>query len=191
MPVLTDQEIIAGCKAQDRKVQAGLYRQYYSDFLKICMRYAVSQQDAEQWMNDGFYKIFTRIEQYRGDGSFEGWMKRILVHTCLDNVKSVMRKQGDRYMEIDDVKAQQVMAAHSDNAIQQIGFKELVHTIQALPAMHKTVFNLFVFDGYSHKEIAQILNIKEGTSYWYVNQARELLKQRLSANASKTARYDQ
>lgn len=190
MPALTEHELIKGCTAQDRKVQACLYKQYYSQFLKICLRYANSQQDAEQWMNDGFYKIFTRIAQYKNEGSFEGWMKRVMIYTCLDNIKSAMNKQGSRYLEIDEVKAQQLEQTTTHDTIQHISFKELIRLIQTLPAMHKTVFNLYVFDGYSHKEIAQQLSIKEGTSYWYVNKAREILKQLMSAQVLKPVRHD-
>ncbi len=190
MKLLTEKDLIEGCKNRDRKVQAFLYRRYYSDFLKVCFRYSANQQDAEQWMNDGFYKIFTRIDQFEYKGSFEGWMKRIVVHTCLDNLRSAIHKHSSQLDEIDEQKAAYLKDNDLHGPIQNLSYKELVALIHSLPTMHKTVFNLYVFDGYSHKEIAVKLNIKEGTSQWYVNQARELLKQRIPMHTSKMMRYD-
>lgn len=179
MPILTDKELIHGCKSGDRKVQNLLYRQYYGIFLKICMRYATDQQDAEQCMNDGFYKIFTRIEQYKHEGSFEGWMKKIMVNTCLDSLKGAANRKMVA-LDIDDANHDKYPETVTFNdGLHNINFKEVVALIQKLPPVYKIVFNLYVFDGYSHQEIAKELSIREGTSAWYLNKARTQLKQEL------------
>lgn len=184
----TEQEIIKGCKAHDRKVQAYLYKARYSDYLKICLRYAPTYEDAEQLLNDAFYKIFTRIEQYDNTGSFEGWMKRVVVNTCLDGLKAAMKKNHEK-VELDTVYMQETMPSNFSDILKQINFKELVRLIQELPAPYRAAFNLYVFEGYTHREIAAGLQVKEGTSHWYVNQAREWLKRKLSSQHLKVESY--
>ncbi len=188
MLVLNEQEIIQGCKAHDRKVQAYLYKARYSDYLKICLRYAPTYEDAEQLLNDAFYKIFTRVGQYDNSGSFEGWMKRVLINTCLDGLKTAIKKNRDN-VELDETHLDDTMPSNFSDVLQQINFKELVLLIQKLPAPYRAAFNLYVFEGYSHREIAEGLQVKEGTSHWYVNQAREWLKKKLSSQHVKVESY--
>lgn len=143
--------------------------------MKICLRYTNDMSEAEHCLNDGFLKIFTRLSQYNNVGSFEGWMKRIMVNTCLDKLKSQKTLKNFNTVDIADYNTDH--AGHSVNsAIPQMTFNEIVQSLQKLPETYRAVFNLNVFEGYSHKEIAQLLSIKEGTSYWYLNKARELLK---------------
>jgi len=184
MPEYAEQEIIAGCRAQDRMYQEYLYKKYYSLFLKICARYAKDMEDAEQLLNDGFLKIFTRIEDYGHSGSFEGWMKRIVINTCLDYLRSKYLKTSMQMHFNINLLAEQKMATEN-NAVSNIEFRELVQMIQTLPAVTRTVFNLFVFDGFTHKEIANLLDIGEGTSYWHVHQARTLLQKKIKAHHVK------
>lgn len=167
-------------------MQGYLYKKYYSDFLKICLRYANTMHDAEQWLNDGFFKVFTKINMYDGKGSFEGWMKRIVVNTCLDNLRANKKHSALVFTEIADNSSATTSAHISNDAMQNMGFKEIIMVLQQIPETHRTVFNLYVFEGYSHKEIAVGLGIKEGTSYWYMSQARELLKQKISEYQLKT-----
>lgn len=188
MFVFNEQEIIKCCKAHDRKAQAYLYKARYSDFLKICLRYAPTYEDAEQLLNDAFYKIFTRIGQYDNSGSFEGWMKRVVINTCLDGLKTAMKKHREK-IELDMMDVHDGVPSNFSDVLQQINFKELVLLIQKLPTPYRAAFNLYVFEGYSHKEIAECLQVKEGTSHWYVNQARELLKKKLSSQQVKVESY--
>lgn len=148
--------------------------------MKICLRYANSMHDAEQWLNDGFYKIFTKINMYDGKGSFEGWMKRVLINTCLDNLKANKKHNVLVFTDMSENPPALTSAHIGNDALHNLGFKEIIMVLQQIPETHRTVFNLSVFEGYTHKEIAENLGIKEGTSFWYMNQARELLKQKIS-----------
>lgn len=185
----TEQELIAGCCNGDRMVQEALYKAYYSTFLKVCVRYAKSMEDAEQIINDGFLKIFTKIGTYDGAGAFGGWMRRIMVNTCLDYLRSHELKTGMQ-MHVNTDKLEESFAHTSTNTgLEQIEFKELVNLIQALPAMTRTVFNLFVFDGMTHKQIASVLPISEGTSHWHVHQARHMLQKKINKLNGKATIY--
>lgn len=188
MPEYTEQDIIEGCRRNDRSLQEHLYKKYYSLFLKLCARYAKDMYDAEQLMQDGFLKIFSHMNDYSGKGSFEGWMRRIVVNTCLDYLKSKYLKNAMQLhypTEIGDSAA----FSTDNNALDKIAMKDLLKIIQTLPPMSRTVFNLFVFEGYSHKEISKILEMSEGTSQWHVNNARKSLQQKIKANQLTETKY--
>ncbi|OSZ79407.1 hypothetical protein CAP35_14465 [Chitinophagaceae bacterium IBVUCB1] len=181
----TEHELIEGCKRQQPKVQEYLYKRYYSDFMKVCMRYAPTVHDAEQWLNDGFYKVFTKVGMFDGKGSFEGWMKRVLVNTCLDQLRLSKKQSALQFKEVEE-NTVSVLSVHIQNdALQSLCFKEIISALQQLPETYRTVFNLHVFDGLGHKEIAAQLNIKEGTSHWYLNKAREMMKEKISQQTLK------
>lgn len=180
MPEYAEQDIIKGCRKQDRACQEYLYKKYYSLFLKICARYAKDMEDAEQLMNDGFLRIFTKIDSYENTGSFEGWMKRIVVNTCLDYLRSSYLKTSMMMNFNINMVAEQTMSTRNDG-IGKMEFRELLKHIQTLPVVTRTVFNLFVFEGYSHGEIAGMLEISEGTSYWHVHQARKQLQKKINS----------
>lgn len=187
MKEYTEQELIAGCCRGDRMIQEALYKAYYSIFLKVCVRYSKSMEDAEQVLNDGFLKIFTKISSFDNAGSFAGWMRRIMVNTCLDYLRSHELKTGMQ-MHVNTDKLEDNFSHSSTNAgLEHLEFKELVTLIQSLPVMTRTVFNLFVFDGMTHKQIAEVLPISEGTSHWHVHQARNVLQKKIkNLNATAT-----
>jgi len=162
---------------------------YYSTFLKVCARYAKSMQDAEQLLNDGFLKIFTQAEQYKNTGSFGGWMQRIMVNTCLDYLRGTSLKE-EMHMHSNSIPAEESNISVNNDAIESMDFRELVKIIQSLPAMTRTVFNLFVFDGYNHKEISEQLTISEGTSSWHVHQARNMLQKRIKNSDHQKVTYE-
>jgi len=189
MPAYSEQEIIAGCRKKDRALQEHLYRVYYSVFLKVCARYAKNMQDAEQLLNDGFLKVFTQIEHFKNAGSFAGWMQRIMVNTCLDYLRSTSLKE-EMVMHVKSIPAEESNLSVSNEAIEQMEFRELVKIIQALPAMTRTVFNLFVFEGYNHREISQQLDISEGTSHWHVHQARNTLQKKIINSEQQKVTYE-
>lgn len=184
MSQYSEQEIIAGCRQNNRVFQELLYKNYYSLFLKICVRYARNREDAEQLVHDGFVKIFTNIGQFRQDGSFEGWMKRVMVNICLDYLKSRQLKDTARIQYTEAIPEAPGSAGYTD-VLKQIAFKELLAMIQTLPTMSRTVFNLYVFDGFSHREISTMLQISEGTSSWHVHQARTLLRHKINDMTKK------
>ena len=189
MPLYSEKEIIAGCRENSRTHQEYLYKNYYSLFLKMCARYARNMEDAEQLMNDSFLRIFANVGNFRQTGSFEGWMKRIVVNTCLDYLKS---KQLKNAMQVSypASMAEDITTPATTQAIHQIEFKELLNLIQTLPPVSKTVFNLYVFDGFSHKEIAAMLDIGESTSSWHLHHARNLLQKKLKSAGAEKRTYE-
>ncbi|MES2701170.1 MAG: RNA polymerase sigma factor [Bacteroidota bacterium] len=189
MPAYSEQEIIAGCRKKDRTIQEHLYRTNYSLFLKVCARYAKSMEDAEQLLNDGFLKVFTQIDKFNNTGSFGGWIQRIMVNTCLDYLRSSALK-AEMVMHVNSIPAEESNIAVGSEAIENMEFKELVSMIQCLPTMTRTVFNLFVFDGYNHKEISEQLDISEGTSHWHVHQARNMLQKKIMKTEQQKVTYE-
>ena len=189
MPAYSEQEIIAGCRKKDRALQEHLYKIYYSMFLKVCARYAKSMQDAEQLLNDGFLKVFTQIDKFNNTGSFAGWMQRIMVNTCLDYLRSGSLKE-DMIMHVNAIPAEESNLSVGNEAIENMDFRELVKLIQLLPAMTRTVFNLYVFDGFNHRQISEQLDITEGTSHWHVHQARNMLQKKIMKSDKKTVLYE-
>lgn len=181
MPLYTEQDIIAGCKDHKHVFQEMLYKQNYSLFMKICVRYAMNIEDAEQLLNDGFLKIFNNISQYKNAGSFEGWMKRIIVNHCLDYLKSKDTKNAMRVTHA-ATENETIEVPIPAEAIQSLEFKEMLYMIQHLPTTTKTVFNMYVFDGFPHKEISKMLNITESTSSWHLHHARNLLQGMIKKN---------
>ncbi len=158
-------------------------------FLKVCARYAKSMQDAEQLLNDGFLKIFTQIDGFKNAGSFPGWMQRIMVNTCLDYLRGSALKE-EMVMHMKSIPAEESNISVGNEAIENIEFRELVKIIQLLPAMTRTVFNLYVFDGYNHKEISEQLSISEGTSHWHVHQARTTLQKKIIKSEQQKVTYE-
>ncbi len=189
MPAYSEEEIIAGCRKKNRAVQEHLYKVYYSTFLKVCARYAKSMQDAEQLLNDGFLKVFTQIDNFRNIGSFGGWMQRIMINTCLDYLRSTSLKE-EMNMHIKSIPAEESNISVSNEGLENIEFKELLAVIQSLPSMTRTVFNLFVFDGFNHKEISSQLDISEGTSHWHVHQARSILQKKIKRIEHQKVTYE-
>ena len=189
MPAYSVEEIITGCRKQNRAIQEHLYKIYYSMFLKVCARYAKNMLDAEQLLNDGFVKIFQSIEQFKNTGSFEGWMRRIIVNTCLDHLRNNGLQQ-DRTVQRNSIPAEETNLSVANSGLERIEFNELVRLIQALPTMTRTVFNLYVFEGLNHREIAAQLEISEGTSHWHLHQARSVLQKKIVNNEVQKVSYE-
>lgn len=189
MSAHTEQEVINGCRNRERYFQEYLYRQYYSLFLKICSRYARDMQDAEQLLNDGMLRIFEHVGDFEGKGNFEGWMKRIMVNTCLDYLRSRYLKTSMQ-MNFNTTMVNEMVISISNDAVSKIQFSALLAMVQGLSPMTRTVFNLFVFEGYSHKEIAKLLDISEGTSCWHVNNARNQLQEKIRKQNAEKKTYE-
>ena len=189
MPAYSEEEIIAGCRKKNRAVQEHVYKVHYSLFLKICARYAKSMEDAEQLLNDGFLKIFTLIDLFNNNGSFEGWMQRIVVNTCLDYLRGAALKE-EMHIHVHSIPAEESDLSVSNEGLERMDFRELVKIIQQLPTMTRTVFNMVVFDGYTHKEIAEILKISDGTSHWHLHQARNVLQKKINNSEQQKVTYE-
>jgi RNA polymerase sigma factor (sigma-70 family) len=178
MPAYSEQEIIAGCRKKNRAIQEQLYKMYYSTFLKVCARYAKSMEDAEQLLNDGFLKAFTQIDNYKNNGSFPGWIQKIMVNTCIDYLRGSALK-NEMIMHVNSIPPEESNISVTNTGLENMEFKELLHIIQSLPVMTRTVFNLYAFEGYNHKEISEELDISEGTSHWHLHQARNTLQKKI------------
>lgn len=166
-------KIWEGCKAQDRKAQNQLYHYFSKKMFVVCMRYAQTTLEAEDILQNGFVKIFTKHHQYNGDGSLEGWIKRVIVNTAIE----IYRKNQSKFTEsIDENPALQLVSSIGTD---QTSYKDLLNLIQQLPLGYRTIFNLYAIEGYSHKEIAEMLEISEGNSKSQLSRARMWLQNKL------------
>lgn len=167
--------IINGCLAQDAQCQEQLYHYLYEPMLKVCLRYTHNLDDAGSLYNDAMLKIYSKIAQYQYKGSFIGWVKRIVMNTCIDHCRKKLTFKHQEWVASD-------YAEHigiQPTAYAAIQAKDIMQLVQELPKNTAAVFNLHVIDGYKHYEIATQLNISEGTSKWHLNEARRLLKLKL------------
>ncbi len=173
--MFNEKEIIEGCIKQNRKAQKMLYERFASKFLGICMRYAKDKQEAEDILQEGFFKIFERINQYQFAGAFEGWMRRIIVNTAISNY----RKNIKHYNHYD---IYEINENDEEVNIEDIEFtlEEMLKVIQSLSPGYRMVFNLYAIEGYAHKEIAEILGIDIATSKSQYSRARKIIQNRLA-----------
>ena len=172
-------QLIHNCKKQDIKAQEQLYRLYANKLFAVCLKYSNGYQQAEDNLQDGFMIIFEKIKQYQDKGSFEGWMKRIMVNTTLQKY----RKQG--LFELVNEEHLKEPALEIDDEVVSVDF--LLEIIQELPDRYRQVFNLYALDGFSHKEISEMLQISTGTSKSNLARARIILKEKIEANQVKMA----
>ena len=169
----TIESLFEGCKVADRTAQEKLYRMTASRMLAICMRYASSTFEAEDILQTAYIKVFTHIENYRGEGSFEGWIKRIMVNTAIESFRKNKRIQPTLDMES--------LPEGSSPEIRMdfLECEDLMGLIRQLPEGYRMVFNMYALEGYSHREIAETLGISEGTSKSQLLRARDWLKKRI------------
>ncbi len=163
--------IVEGCKKGDPKSQEQLYRHFYAKSLKISFRYAKNEEDAVEILNDAFLKVFSNIEAVNKISSIWSWIRSIVIHTAIDRYKKVNAK-----MEM--VPLEKVDNEESDiEALKRLESEEILKLVQSLPATQRLVFNLYVVEGYSHKEIANKLKITDGSSRSYLSEANGKLRQ--------------
>lgn len=168
---MTEQSILAGCLNNDPSSQRELYNRYSPKMLSVCYRFANSREDAEDMLQEGFIKVFTQMHTFQNKGAFEGWIRRIIVHTCINFLKknkkfsnSIDLEQAD-YLEVKEETMPSVMQA-----------RQIIECIRLLPLGYRTVLNLYAMEGYSHKEIADILDIEESTSRSQYTRAKSMLE---------------
>ncbi|MFD0942008.1 RNA polymerase sigma factor [Pedobacter boryungensis] len=169
----TIDDLLEGCKAGDRKMQELLYKQTASKMLAVCMRYAKDRMEAEDVLQLGYVKIFQKVKDYRGDGSFEGWIRRIMVNTAIESYRKNLRMLN--VVPIEDAYEQP--SAGFD--FSSLGMQDLMKVIQKLADGYRMVFNMYIIEGYSHKEIAETLGISEGASKSQLSRARAILQQEI------------
>jgi RNA polymerase sigma factor (sigma-70 family) len=171
----TEQLLIKGCIAGERAFQTKLYDLFAPKMLGVCLRYAKTREEAEEILHEGFLRVFTYIRKFRGEGSFEGWMRKIMVNCALFRYRNKIHLSPVIQLDASGYEA----AAETD-IISNLEAKELLLLIQSLPAGYRVVFNLFVFEGYKHREIAEALGISEGTSKSNLSDARAWLQKALT-----------
>jgi RNA polymerase sigma factor (sigma-70 family) len=175
-PFSSEEGLLQGCLAGDRLAQRQLYEAFSGKFLALCLRYLKDQEQAEDVMIQSFMKIFEKLSQFQGKGSFEGWMKRIVVTQAL----MALRSNRSLILAISLEDAEKVQAPAAE-ALNQLEVAELMELVQSLPLGYRTVFNLFAIEGYSHQEIGELLGITESTSKSQLNRARSVLKEKITS----------
>jgi len=177
---VTDEMLIQQSAEGDRRSQKMLYDRYASKMFGVCLRYAQDYQAAEDILQEGFVKAFKNMEKFRFEGSFEGWLRRIMVNTAIE----MHRRKNHLYPLVDVDKTE--IELIEENAVSMLATEDLMHMIESLSPGYRTVFNLYAIEGYSHKEIAEQLNISEGTSKSQLARARyilmEMVEQRTGLN---------
>jgi RNA polymerase sigma factor (sigma-70 family) len=168
-----EEDLINGCKKGENDAFRLLYKKYSSKMLVVCLRYTNSRPEAEDVLQEGFIKVFKSIHQFRNEGSFEGWLKRVMVNTALESFRKQKKMELVDYEFIPESESSSIFEG---NALNNFEIKDLLKMIQELPKGCNVVFNLFAIEGYSHKEISDMLNISEGTSKSQVSRARSLLQ---------------
>lgn len=172
-------QLIQRCKKQDIKAQEQLYRLYSRTLFAVSLKYSTNRQQAEDNLQDAFMLIFKKISQYKDSGSFEGWLKRIVINTALQKY----RKQA--VFEL--IREDQIKEPEIEIDEDAVSVDYLLSLIHQLPDRYRQVFNLYVLDGFSHREVAQMLNISQGTSKSNLARARIILKNKLETGQQKPA----
>lgn len=180
--MLTEQELIEGCRKSGRSFQKALYERYCRKMMVVCLRYSRRTAEAEDILQEGFVKVFQGIKEFRQESKLETWITRIMVNTAL-NFK---RKKLYLFPMVD---VQEIDLPEDEISISGIHFTQLLEMVQSLPQGCQIVFNLFAIEGYNHKEIAELLGVSEGTSKSQYSRARSLLQEKLLKESSYYARY--
>jgi len=169
---LTDRDLIQGCIHGNREYQFVLYDRYASIMYAICLRYAGDSHQAQDILQEGFIKVYNKLDKFRFEGSFEGWMKRVFIHSAIEYHR---RNQKHKYWEEYEIACQN--QSFDSQVLETLAAKELLALIQQLPVGYRTIFNLNAIEGYTHREIGEMLHISEGTSKSQLSRARAVLQQ--------------
>jgi RNA polymerase sigma factor (sigma-70 family) len=169
---VTDAGLIEACLKEDRAAQAQLYKKYYGAMMAVCMRYLGNRDNALEVLNNAFLKVFRNLGDYAFKGSFEGWIKRIVYHCALDYIR-----QNAKYSHHANVE--ELPLSVEATVMQKLYVEDLLSLLAEVPLSSRTVFNMYVLDGYKHDEIAKELGISSGTSKWHLSEARRFLKQKI------------
>ncbi len=171
LPVhLTEIEFIGACVRHEKWAQRHLYEEFYSPMMSVCLRYAKNEDDALDLLHEGFIKVFRNIGSYEVGTSLPAWIRRIMVNTCIDHYRKVVRRRTE------DIEMAYEVSSNDIDAVSNCTAREILEAIQTLSPSYRTVFNLYVIDGYSHKEIGEMLGITESTSRSNLVKARSKLQ---------------
>ena len=171
---MTEDELIAACLKNNQRAQKALFDKYSGKLMGVCLRYAADRDEAQDMLQDGFVKIFQKLDTYTGEGSFGGWVHRLIVNTCLD----ALRKNKAMGFSVEIEKAEFQMDGVED-ALSRLRTQDLLMLVQQLPDGYRVVFNMFAIEGYGHAEIAESLGISENTSKSQYRKAKIKLQEEL------------
>ena len=168
---MTEEAILSGCLQNDAGAQRELYARYSPKMLSVCYRFAHNREDAEDMLQEGFIKVFSQVHTFQNKGAFEGWVRRIMVHTCINHLKK--NKKFNESVDLIHANGMQVREESVPSIVQA---KQIVECIRLLPLGYRTVLNLYAIEGYSHKEIAGMLDVEESTSRSQYTRAKQMLE---------------
>lgn len=171
---LNEQEIIALCKQGNRQAQKRIFDSLSPKMYSICLRYMGNRDEAEDVLQDGFLALFSKLDRYSGEGSFEGWARKIFVNTALMTLR-----KNDVLKQSEDIENAFGLFTENASAVQNVSYKELLKIIAELPVGYRTVFNMFAIEGFTHKEISEALGISEATSRSQLLRARAILQSKV------------
>lgn len=166
------EQLINCCVRNERSAQEKLYKMFYAKMLTAAARYCNDRSEAEDIVNMGFLKCFQKIDKFTFQGSFEGWLRKIVIRTALDNIRA-----NEKYHERTVLVEKEALV--EKDLGERLYYQQLLALVETLPKTTKIVFNLSVMDGLQHKEIAEILGISEGTSKWHLSEGRKILKEKI------------
>ncbi len=169
---MTEDLLIQGCRENLANAQEEMYLRFSPRMLGVCYRYARNKEDAEDMLQEGFIKVYSQIHQFKGEGSLEGWIRRIIVHTCINQLK-----KNKKFNESVSLVHAHDFRVSDFNVPSLLQAKQVVECIRSLPLGYRTVLNLYAIEGFSHKEIGNILNIEESTSRSQYTRAKTLLEE--------------
>ncbi len=168
---MTEELMLQGCLENSATAQEALYNRFSPRMLGVCYRFARNREDAEDMLQEGFIKVFSQIHQFRNQGALEGWVRKIIVHTCIN-----VLKKNKKFTDSVDLFHANSIYLNENNIPSILQAKQVVECIRMLPVGYKTVLNLYAIEGYSHKEIASILDIEESTSRSQYTRAKAMLE---------------
>lgn len=173
---MNEQQLIEGCRKGERRAQQALYDEYSRKMMGVCLRYVNDRETARDLLQEGFVKVFTNIETYSGTGSLGGWIRKIFVNSALEYLR-----KSDVLREATDLDNTVELVQPNASAISDLSAAELMQLVGELPVGFRTVFNMFAIEGYSHREIAEMLGITESTSRSQYTRAKQLLQRKINA----------
>ncbi len=168
---MTEEQMLSGCLQNNAASQDALYSRFSPRMLGVCYRFGKNREDAEDMLQEGFIKVFSQIHQYRNEGALEGWIRRIIVHTCIN-----VLKKNKKFSESVDIMHASSIGIREEIIPSIMQAKEVVDCIRLLPLGYRTVLNLYAIEGYSHKEIGGMLDIEESTSRSQYTRAKTMLE---------------
>jgi len=168
--IFSDSDLIEGCIRGDRKMQRELYQRFAPKMYGVCLRYAGNAEEAEDILQEGFIKVFNKISSFRSEGSFEGWIRRIFVNTAIEHFRKKTYLQPITEYEEETVEGKYL------SVLDNMAEKDIIQLVQQLSPGYRTVFNMYVVEGYTHKQIAEALGISEGTSKSQLSRAKLILQ---------------